>query len=515
MTSRSAVAVFAGLVAGSLAYGQQPAAAPPAPAPAAAPAPAPTVPLDPGVVVSPETVMNGPGTDCGCWDFPHVLGPRGRMWAEAEALLWWMKGSPLPILATTARAGTPGLVGTQQQLPFGTTNTIPAVPAALVNGPTAVAGVLGQSTTSGLFGGHHANEDDRFGGRATVGFWFDEEQTLGVEANALVLGNRSTTFSAGGGGQIVAVPFINTTTQATFTTANGAAGTPAFAISHQNDAFLVNFPGLVNGRLNITSATDGLVGAGLLFRENFWGGCNYRVDVVGGYRFLQFADRLAVNANATNTSGQNFRTLPFGGISGPFQSSLVANGTSTGAVVSQADLQVPANFIPGASLSSQDRFDCTNDFHGFDFGLTGEYRYGPWRLAWTTKLAIGENFEIVDINGQTVIRQPGGATFASRGGLLALTSNIGHLTNDRSVVIPEAGLQVGAQLTPHVRGWVGYTGLYWSEVVLAGKQIDAQINPNLLPPRANGVLPPITPLPHFGATSMWAQGLDVGLEVRY
>src|SRR4051812_42573529 len=99
MRSRIAVAVFAGLVAGGLAYGQ-PASAPPAAVPA--------VPHDTGVVPPAAAPVGAPCTDCGCGDgdCPHVCGPRGRVWAEADYLWWWMKGSPMPALVTSSTPNT-------------------------------------------------------------------------------------------------------------------------------------------------------------------------------------------------------------------------------------------------------------------------------------------------------------------------------------------------------------------------------------------------------------------------
>lgn len=435
MRSRIAVAVLASLVAGGLAHGQ-PAAAPIVPAPPA-PAAAPAVALDVGAAVHPDSAVLHEGCgSCGDCDCPQVCGPSGRIWAEVDYLWWWMKGSPLPPLITTSPPGTP--VGT--------------------------AGVLGNNNnTTILFGNHPTNADVRNGGRFTAGVWLDDCQDLGVEASFLRIEDRATNFAAGSrsGAQILSRPIINTTT-------------------FKPDAVLVSFPGVIGGQVSATSATDGLVGAGVLFRENLWCGCNYRLDVLGGYRFLQFADRLGITENLVNLTAGS-----------------VAN--------------VPA----GTTAQVQDRFDCTNDFHGFDFGLTGEYREGPWRIRGLVKLAVGENFEIVERNGATNASLPGGRSVNNIGGVFNLLSNVGRLTRDRSIIVPELGLEAGVQLTKHVRGWIGYSGLYWSEAVWAGKQIDRTINQQLLPPTNGRITGPVRPTPLFGATSLWAQGVDVGLEVRY
>ena len=66
-----------------------------------------TVPTPAPVVVAPDTtpVLVLPpleeGGDNG------VCGPPGRVWAEAEFLLWWQRGFAVPPLVTTSPAGTP------------------------------------------------------------------------------------------------------------------------------------------------------------------------------------------------------------------------------------------------------------------------------------------------------------------------------------------------------------------------------------------------------------------------
>src|SRR5262245_44853218 len=68
---------------------------------------------------------------------PEVAAPAGdpvgdrpgRVWLEAEALLWWMRGADLPPLVTTSPPGT----------------------------PLTRAGVLGSPGTEVLFGGNQVN----------------------------------------------------------------------------------------------------------------------------------------------------------------------------------------------------------------------------------------------------------------------------------------------------------------------------------------------------------------------
>ncbi len=416
MTGRFASAVVALLAAGGGAFAQ--------PAPVSTP-PAAEVPPPVGVTSAPVVTDEA---------YAPVADerPGGRLWAEADLLFWWMKGASLPALATSSPAGT----------------------------PQAQAGVIG-SGAKVVFGGDRVNDDLRIGTRLLVGGWFDREQTIGVEASFLGLSNNSKTLAAGSDGtNIISRPFINATTGL-------------------QSSELVSFPGVLSGSVSAVSKTDGLLGAGVLFRENLCCGPCWRLDVLGGYRFLQFNDRLGITENLTAISGANQQNVP-----------------------------------AGTLIRVSDRFDASNNFHGFDFGLAGEYRRGPFQLRWLTKLAVGENSEIVEINGNTTTTTPGGTPVSNVGGLLALQSNVGRLERQRGIVVPELGVQIGYQVNSSIRVHAGYTGLYWSEAVWAGKNIDLQVNPNLLPPVVNPG-GPFRPQNRFEGTSLWAQGLDVGVEFRY
>ena len=81
-------------------------------------------------------------------------------------------------------------------------------------------------------------------------------------------------------------------------------------------------------------------------------------------------------------------------------------------------------------------------------------------------------------------------------------------------MVPELGVRAGVQVTEHARVFVGYNFLYMSNVVRAGDQIDLRVNPNQLAPNnslGGPALPAFTPK----TTDFWAQGISLGLELRY
>jgi hypothetical protein len=128
---------------------------------------------------------------------------------------------------------------------------------------------------------------------------------------------------------------------------------------------------------------------------------------------------------------------------------------------------------------------------------------------------VGNNYQVVGVDGSTSVTVPGQATVVNLGGLVALSSNSGHFSRDRVSLVQEFGVNVGYQITPHLRVFTGYTLLYWFDVVRAGDQVDLTINPNLLPPVTGPVAGPSRPAPRFQTTDVWVPGLTTGLEFRF
>ncbi len=366
---------------------------------------------------------------------PVVADQSGdRAWVEADYLLWWMRGQSLPALVTTSPAGT----------------------------PMASAGILGTSGTSVLFGDSSANTGARSGGRIEAGTWFGNGELFGVQADFFMLESKASGFAASSSGSpILARPFTDANT-----------GLPA--------ALRVAYPGELSGSIGADATTTGLMGTDLLFRSNLLCGGDYRVDLLGGYRFLRFADRLEVDQESTSLSASN-----------------------------------PNFVVPGTRINAADQFATKNVFNGFDFGLTGEYFRGPLSLTLTGNLAVGYNQQDVDINGLTTVNVPGTPPVMSTGGVLALSTNIGHHSRGSEIsVIPEFDLKLGYQLSPQLRATLGYTIIYWDNVVRAADQVDRTINGNLLPGSTTTVGPG-NPAFEFHRDNIWIQGLVLGLEYRF
>ena len=81
--------------------------------------------------------------------------------------------------------------------------------------------------------------------------------------------------------------------------------------------------------------------------------------------------------------------------------------------------------------------------------------------------------------------------------------------------MPELGFTVGYYLTPRMKVFAGYNILYWTNVARSGGLIDPVVNPNLLQPGTSAAAVPARPAQQIQFTDLWAQGVNVGLEIRY
>src|SRR5208282_1869828 len=171
--------------------------------------------------------------------------------------------------------------------------------------------------------------------------------------------------------------------------------------------------------------------------------CNhYRLDLLGGFRYVQFDENLQF---------------------------------------SEATAGVLGGFTPGSVIGTTDQFNTQNRFYGGQLGLRFEGQSGPWFLNATAKVALGEMHESVGIGGLTTTSGLGLPTTTAQGGFFALSTNSGRFTRDRFAVVPEGIFQVGYQVSSRLRLFVGYDFLYLSDVARPGNQIDHTINPTQLP----------------------------------
>jgi hypothetical protein len=349
-------------------------------------------------------------------------------------------------------------------------------------------GALGDPNTIPLFGGPMSTDlDGRVGGRLTAGSWFGDDCCWGIEGSAFFLGERSLQFNASSPPfPVLSRPFVN-----------ALNGPPPFVNPNSsNGANIVEItalPGLASGTVHV-DAPSRLWGAELDARRNLWCGCNFRLGLLAGVRYLELQEGLHITEDEISQTTSTATTPPL---------------------------------MPGTPIMTTDRFDTRNQFFGGQLGLVGEYHKGPWYVEVRAKVALGETHQVLDINGSQFIAgvpQISPPSMAN-GGLLALSSNIGHYSRDRFSVVPELGLSVGYDITCHIRLLVGYNFLYWTNVLRPGDQIDPILDPRRIPNVSNmnpafaaataGI--PFQPHPSvpFKQADFWAQGVNCGVEFHY
>jgi hypothetical protein len=127
------------------------------------------------------------------------------------------------------------------------------------------------------------------------------------------------------------------------------------------------------------------------------------------------------------------------------------------------------------------------------------------------------NHQITNIQGTTAFTDLNGVlpplNFPI--GIFAGPTNNGTFTQDTFVVIPQLGFELGYQVTTCTRAYLGYNLLYWGNVLRAGDQIDTNVDPrNWAQATAPQNALPFPQYPNRSA-SFWAQGINLGLEVRF
>ncbi|MEO1528590.1 MAG: BBP7 family outer membrane beta-barrel protein [Planctomycetota bacterium] len=354
-------------------------------------------------------------------------GIDNRLYVFGEFLLWDVTGMESPALVTTSAAGT----------------------------AQNVAGVLGETETSRLFGPTQLNDGGTDGFRFGGGFWITPARNVGIEAEYFWLSDQNDGFSANSNSNpILALPYFN-------------------IVSGQQDAYLVAHPDVGPGSVSVRTESDlrsflingriSLCDHGTCCQQC---GARDRTDLIIGYRHIRLRDEIGLTASSEPSSG---------------------------------------------TRTARDSFRTTNRFNGLQLGVVRRslLRRRSW-LETSMRVAIGNNEQELSIDGSTTT-----LAGTALGGVYALRSNIGDFSQDDFVLIPELGIKFGVRLRDHLHVTVGYSVLYLPNVIRASEQIDTDINPNLIPPEAMPLVGASRPRVLFRQSDYFAQGLTLGGELQY
>jgi hypothetical protein len=313
-----------------------------------------------------------------------------------------------------------------------------------------------------LLGGGDVDTNPNYGFKLTGAYRFDSR--LGVELTGFYIPTRSTSSSVSSTGQPgstdLLLPFFDVTTGQENVTEI------SYWPTYRGTAQATFSNNLGGGELNATwtlPAQDAL-----------------RVDLIGGFRFLQLRESYTI----TTSSPYN-----------------------------------PPN--PTDIWNTTDAFDARNRFYGLQLGARATYDQGPWVGSVNAKVALGTMQERVSVNGnlETNDYTNYGPTQNFPGGYFALPTNNGEHSRTTFAVVPEIALKVGYRLTRDATVYIGYSLLYASDVARPGDQINRNINPTQTVSYGND--PPVKPVgaaqPTFSFTTsdFWAQTLSIGFAYMF
>jgi hypothetical protein len=364
------------------------------------------------VAASTPSPEDGPLTIAG--DNIAADAPGARWVVSIDYILWWLREGRIPPTLTTSSQASRGL--------------------------------LGQPDTRVLYGGDRieTRHGDRFNGvRPSLVYWFDDARSFGVEATAFFLERDSTHFKAvSDGSTLLARVYEN------------ADGSPASSIvAGQAPTGLRNGGFVGYSRIELFGEEANLV-ATLLTGDGF------RLEALGGARFLQMRDRTDLTATG--------RTLP---------------QTTT-------------------LFGLEDHYRVEDAYYGGQVGLRGELTRGRWFVNLRGEVGLGGNVAQLRAFGSTLYQTPT-ERLVTPTGLTVQASNSGSFDRTALNMVSEVGLNVGCRVADCLRLYVGYTFLLWDSPMRSGDQIDLVVN---------GSSRPTIP---FKEDLFWAQGLNAGIELTW
>jgi hypothetical protein len=289
-----------------------------------------------------------------------------------------------------------------------------------------------------------------------AGGWFNTAHTWGIDTSVLVLGTPSSGFTvsdpSGTGAAVINMP---------------VAGAPF--------STLVSAPGVDTGSVSVTTWSQfGGVDVNLLY--NLVRGGGWTINLLGGFRYYELDEKLNIASSSTL-----------------FTTTTYTDGFGNTLAVAP----------PGSGVTTFDQFRTRNQFYGGQVGAYFQYQSEQrWFVSGWGKLAIGGTQQIVDVNGFTNVFPTNAQPVALSGGNFA-TSQQSHYVTNHFAIAPSFQLNVGYQFTPFVRGSIGYSFVFLSNVLRPGNQIDNTFDGNL------------HPLVPFVNSGFWMQGLNLSIQCSF
>ncbi|MBM4002434.1 MAG: hypothetical protein FJ295_03990 [Planctomycetes bacterium] len=313
------------------------------------------------------------------------------------------------------------------------------------------AGVLGLPPTTLLYGNSDVGDTSRPGGRFSMGAWCDPCRIWSVGGRFAFLGSSDSHFQLSSADTTtLGRPFLNVTDNQVI----------------QQDALVVAFPGVRTGTVIVDTTSEVIAGDAYLRRLISDNG-RLRVELQYGYQFSRIAESLTVRSE-------------------------------TNALDLAAELRV------------FDQFQTRNEFHGATLGLAYTVDDAWWSCRALVKVGLGNMHQSARLSGEQIIDDGVNAPVVSDTGLLVQSTNRGLFSRNTFAAVPELNLTGVFHLTPSIDLSLGYTYIYWNQVLQPGNTIDPSLAVNL-------AVPPIVQRPArvLEDGGYWVHGLNLGVVWRY
>src|SRR5262249_32181589 len=123
------------------------------------------------------------------------------------------------------------------------------------------------------------------------GFWFDCHQSCGIEVDGFLMGrqNKVQNFDSSTT-PVLARPFFNIN-----------SGAPAFTNLAGPSSEFAAFPGLATGSIRVASNSS-LGGGNADVRHALCCGCWYRIDSLGGFRYMNLDEEIRITEQGVNSN---------------------------------------------------------------------------------------------------------------------------------------------------------------------------------------------------------------------
>lgn len=312
---------------------------------------------------------------------------------------------------------------------------------------STTAGILPDAQT--LFGGQRDGNDLSAGGRFDIGWWCDPNHCTGYGWRFFGLGSDTNEFNIDSNDNpILAIPFTDNSTDT-------------------NDALLVAYPSLRTGSISVRG-TSGVVGNDLYGRYLLCRDPNSRIDFLTGWHYNRISDTVEIRSSSTVT--ETGGSIPVGTVS-----------------------------------DIRDEFRARSEFNGGILGLMWTQECGCWNMQWLARMSLGNMHKTMRISGDSTITVPNQTPTTSANGLFSANSNAGQYSDNEFTAITEAGLTFNYRFAPCTQLSVGYTFIYWNNMVAAADGIDTRI----------GSGDEERPRFEFRHSDFWVQGVNLGLTHEF